>query len=263
MKSVKKTRAKAKRPSEPAARSSINVPKTAELIAETLRRRIVQGELTEGDALPAEAALMKEFGVSRASLREALRILEAESLLEVRRGAGGGPRIRLPRDETVARFVGMLLQLRGATLREMFNARLIIEPPLINQLAKIRTADDVHALRRHVEAERAILGDFKAFGYAAAEFHRLLIRRSGNVVMSLIVGMLDELYLLHLKRFIARARADQLALNTSSFAIHKQIVDMIEARDGDAAEVTWRYHMQQARKIILHELGEETPLSLY
>ena len=261
MKTNRRNTAKKKPPDR--AGGAINVPKTAELIAETLRRRVVQGDLKANDALPSEAELMAEFNVSRASLREALRILEAESLVEVKRGARGGPRIKLPQDESVAKFVGILLQLRGATLRDMFNARLIIEPPLINHLAKIRTADDLKVLQQHVEMEKSILSDFRAFPQAAAEFHRLMVRRADNVVLSLIVGMLDELYLLHLRRFVARARPDQLSLNQSSFAIHRQIVDLIAARDGDAAEVAWRYHMQQARKVILDELGEHTPLSLY
>ncbi|MCC7267276.1 MAG: winged helix-turn-helix transcriptional regulator [Caulobacteraceae bacterium] len=64
----------------------IRVPKAAELIAETLRRRIVLGELKAGDALPPEADMMVEFNVSRASLREAFRVLEAEALIEVKSG---------------------------------------------------------------------------------------------------------------------------------------------------------------------------------
>src|SRR5580704_2051753 len=73
----------------------IRVPKTAELVAAELRRKIVRGELAEGDALPSEAALMADFAVSRPTLREAFRVLESESLISIRRGARGGARVQV------------------------------------------------------------------------------------------------------------------------------------------------------------------------
>jgi DNA-binding FadR family transcriptional regulator len=242
---------------------SIKLPKAAELIAENIRQRIVQGALKSGDALPSEPELMAEFHVSRASLREAFRILEAESLIEVKRGARGGARIRLPRDDTAAKSIGILLQIRGATLREVFEARLIIEPPLIHQLAASRTEEDLEELREHIKYEREHLTDFRAFAVAAAEFHRILMRQAGNITLALFVGMLDELYLRQLTRFIARARPDQVSLNKASLAGHTQLLEMITARDGAAAETIWRYHMQRSRKVILAELGEDTPLAVY
>jgi len=241
----------------------VRVPKAAELIAGSLRRRIAMGELMEGDALSSEADLIVEFAVSRASLREALRILETEGLIEVRRGAHGGARIRLPREDTAAHSMGLLLQIRGATLKDMFDARVIIEPPLIHQLAQVRTDDDLVALREHVAHERAALDDVRAFAAAAAEFHRLMIGRSGNAVLILVAGMLDELYLKHLNQFIASARPDQAQLNREALLNHERLVDLIESQDGPAAETLWRYHMQGARKIILGQLGEKSQLALY
>lgn len=242
---------------------SIRIPKAAELIAETIRQRVVRGELKSGDALPSEPDLMVEFHVSRASLREAFRILEAESLIEVKRGARGGARIRLPRDDTAAKSIGILLQIRGATLKELFDARLIMEPPLINQLAMTRTEADLEELREHVEFERQHINDFRAFGIAAAEFHRILVRQAGNITLSLFVGMLDELYLRQLTRFIARARPDQATLNKAAYNTHLQLVETIASKDGEAAETIWRYHMQRSRKVILSELGEDALISVY
>ncbi|WP_337186294.1 FCD domain-containing protein [Phenylobacterium sp.] len=242
---------------------SIRIPKAAELIAETIRQRVVQGELKEGDALPSEPDLMVEFHVSRASLREAFRILEAESLIEVKRGARGGARIRLPRDDTAAKSIGILLQIRGAPLKELFDARLIIEPPLINQLALTRTEAHLEELQQHLAYEHAHMNDFRAFGIAATEFHRILVRQAGNTTLALFVGMLDELYLRQLNRFIARDRPDQARLNKASFTTHSQLVETIAAKDGEAAEAIWRYHMQRSRRVILAELGEDALISVY
>jgi DNA-binding FadR family transcriptional regulator len=244
--------------------SAIRVPKAAELIAETIRRRLVQGQLQAGDALPSEGELMAEFHVSRASLREAFRVLEAESLIEVKRGAHGGARITLPDVDTAAKSVGVLLQIRGATLKEMFDARMIIEPPLINHLATVRTDADLAELQAHLDYETANLSNWTAFAAAATEFHHLLVRMAGNVTLTLIVGMLDELYLRHLTRFVSRNRPDhQLHLNHSALATHRELIANITARDGASAETTWRYHMQHSRNLILGELGEDTPLAVY
>jgi DNA-binding FadR family transcriptional regulator len=239
------------------------VPKAAELIAETLRRRIVLGELAPGDALPPEAEMMTEFNVSRASLREAFRILEAESLIEVKRGAHGGARIRLPTDEAASKTIGALLQLRGATLEEVLEALLIIEPPLVGALAMRHTDEDLAALRAHVEMERSALDDFPRFAQATTELHRILADRSKNVVLALVLGVLDEIFRRHAPHFVARARPDQRELNVRGLANHTALVDMIAARNGPAAEAVWRQHMQTVKAVILSELGGATVLDLY
>src|SRR5436309_3200194 len=82
----------------------VRVPKSAELVAQALRMRIVRGHLQEGDGLPPENVLMQQFGVSRPTLREAFRILESEQLITIHRGARGGGRVHAPGDDAVARY---------------------------------------------------------------------------------------------------------------------------------------------------------------
>src|SRR5438094_705925 len=84
--------------------------RSAVLVAGHIRGQIVRGELEEDDALPSEAALMQRFKISRPTLREAFRILESEGLIDVRRGARGGARVRVPDHDVVARYAGLVLQ---------------------------------------------------------------------------------------------------------------------------------------------------------
>src|SRR5579859_1399256 len=86
---------------------NVRVPKTAELVATHIRRQIVLGQLSQGDALPSETALMLEFNISRPTLREAFRILESEGLITVRRGARGGARVQEPSSEVAARYAAL------------------------------------------------------------------------------------------------------------------------------------------------------------
>lgn len=241
----------------------MRIPKAAELIADVIRRQIACGDLLEGDPLPAEARLMEQFNVSRPTLREAFRILEAEGLIRVRRGAGGGARICMPEAETAARSFGFLLQVRQATLAEVLEARTFIEPPLAGRLARIRTEDDIAALKAHIAHERSSLTDFATFGLATAVIHEILIQRAGNVAAALMVGMLDDIFRRHVAQFVARARPDQLALNRMALANHERMVERVEAGDAVGAEQAWREHMTQLHEIIIAELGETSVIDLY
>src|SRR5580658_4318281 len=99
----------------PAIGSQVRVPKMGELVASSLRRQIVRGDLAEGDALPSESELMQQFGVSRPTLREAFRVLESESLISVRRGAHGGAVVHVPNGDVAARYAALVLEHRGGT----------------------------------------------------------------------------------------------------------------------------------------------------
>ncbi|HEV7851078.1 MAG TPA: GntR family transcriptional regulator, partial [Mycobacterium sp.] len=123
-----------------AASGAVRSPKTAELVARTLRRMVVEGQLKDGDFLPHEAELITHFQVSRPTLREAVRVLESERLVEVRRGSRTGAKVRVPGAEIVARPAGLLLALSGATLADVMTARIAIEPAAAKLLAEDGTA---------------------------------------------------------------------------------------------------------------------------
>ena len=117
----------------------VRAPKTAEIIADQLRSSIVRGVLKDGDALPTEVELVKQFGVSRPTLREAFRILESESLIVVRRGSRGGVLVSAPETSVAARDFGLLLQMSGTTLADVYAARTIFEPAAAEMLASCAT----------------------------------------------------------------------------------------------------------------------------
>jgi DNA-binding FadR family transcriptional regulator len=130
---------------------AVRSPKTAELVAQTLRKMIVDGQLTDGDFLPYEADLMTHFQVSRPTLREAVRVLESDRLVEVRRGSRTGARVRVPGPEIVARPAALLLALSGTTLGDVMTARIGIEPYAARLLAEEGTKGAHDELRQLVE----------------------------------------------------------------------------------------------------------------
>ena len=101
----------------------MRVPKMADMIADHIRNRILDGELKEGDSLPSEAQLLEGFGVSRPTLREAFRVLETEKLISVSRGSRKGATVHAPTIDIVSRYMTCLLYTspspRDATLSRM------------------------------------------------------------------------------------------------------------------------------------------------
>ncbi len=233
------------------ASGAVRSPKTAELVARTLRRMIVDGRLTEGDFLPHEAELMTHFGISRPTLREAVRVLESERLVEVRRGSRTGARVRLPGPEIVARPAGLLLELSGATLADVLNARVVIEPSAAKLLAEQGTEEAHNELARLVsEMPRALAaGDLAR---ASAHLHRRMVELSGNVTLGVVAGMLDEISVRHVSAAMVgahntmpKAKADALLKS------YGRLVDLVKARDGLAAEAHWRRHMENSAAELL------------
>ena len=228
------------------------LPKMAELIANQLRRQIVRGDLAEGEMLPSEAELLAQFNVSRPTLREALRVLEAESLVTVRRGAHGGARVHAPNIHVAARYAGLVLEHRGATLADVYEARILVEPPIVGLLAGRRTDDDVERLR-------AALAEHDATAHAPTvairthtAFHALLVELTGNETLRVLTGMIQQL--------IDRANLDWVESKVATpeqtgmslgLRAHHRVVDLIEAGMESGAEEVWRKHLTEARDYLL------------
>ncbi len=233
----------------------VRVPKTAELVANRLRRQIVTGQLHEGDSLPPEAELVEQFGVSRPTLREAFRILESESLISVTRGSRGGARVHLPDLRVAARRAGLLLQVRGVTLEDVQEARLVIEPPCARMLAEKRDRDGLRRLRALIEEERATIDDYHAFAELSTRFHELLVELGGNQTLSLLVALLHDIIEMHAESSMERAtqenEATALARRRRAVRSHEKLVALVEAGDGAKAESHWRDHIEVASKLLL------------
>src|SRR5258707_11535091 len=110
--------------------SPIFVPKTSDVLASELRKQILGGALAPGKALPAERDLVTQTGLSRGSVREALRILEAEGLLTTPPGRLGGSVAPPPGDESLAKYISLFVQGRGITLLSLLQTREAVEPSL-------------------------------------------------------------------------------------------------------------------------------------
>lgn len=157
------------------------------MIREALRRGLVPG-----DRLASEATLMSYFGVSRGSLREALRVLAFLGGIEIRPGPGGGPRIAMPQPHVVGSSLAMALQFRGATLRTLVEARAAMEPSIAALAALRRKDDDLAALESCVQRTEAEVGSDELVR-PNHRFSELLAAAAGNEALTLLVAAMTSM----------------------------------------------------------------------
>lgn len=226
----------------------VRVPKTAELVARELRRRIIRGELKEGDNLPPESALIEEFGISRPTMREAFRILETERLISVSRGSRGGATVHQPDVDVVARYAGLFLQARNTTLGDVYEARMLVEPPAARLLAERRPRRVIEQLKSLISDIEGRIEDREAYSHHAAEFHRLVIEGSGNETLNLLGQMMHHIWEAHLLNAVGTRYEVRLA--RQGVESEKRLLELVEAGDGAGAEEHLRNHLETSRKIL-------------
>jgi len=243
-------------------RQPIQIPKAAVVVAGHLRRGIIRGEFALDDALPNETELMALYDVSRPVVREALRILESEGLISVKRGAGGGARVRRPDIGVAARHTALLLQLEGTTLQDLFEARSILEPAAVGRLARERPPEAIRRLREQHEQELAILTDTTRYPVHAALFHEEIIELAGNKTLAILSRLLLEIVETHNRATFEAldTEAEAIARNASEW--HGGLIELIEAGDVEGAVDHWRRHLDGAAEVALRHLGPTTVVDL-
>ena len=227
--------------------SKVRLPKAGELVARNLRNRIIRGEIPEGAMLPPEQEMVHQFGVSRPTLREAIRILESEQLLEITRGLKGGAKVLRPNVDVAARYFGFLLQSNGVQLSDVFRTQVMIEPAAVRYLAREHRPETVAKLRECLQQEEEAQ-DATERALAIAQFHRLIVEETRNTTLILLVSMLSSI----LDRYFVAVAAvygqyvDAAADTAKAKNSRKRLVDLIEKGDEDKAAYLWRNFLQEA-----------------
>jgi DNA-binding FadR family transcriptional regulator len=248
---------------------AVKSQRAAELVADRIRAAIIRGDVGQGDSLSTEAELTRAFSVSRPTLREAMRILEADDLIEINRGPRGGAKVKeVASSDFVARAVGQTLQVQKTTLRDVYEARCAIEPAAarLAALSGQRVAA-AQALRDRIAEEYAALGDVKRLSHAVGNFHRTLLQWSGNKTLALLGEALHDIlerHLLLIDLNIARWELPerQRARQLDAFGTEEKLADLIERGDGEAAESLWRTLLTQSASYWLQGPLENATLEI-
>lgn len=237
--------------------------RVAETVAAELRRRILRGDFADG-ALPKQDQLREEYGISHPSLREALRILETEGLVVVRRGNVGGAMVQQPGEARFGYTLGLALQSTGTRAHELATAVATLEPVCARLCAENskRAKEIVPRLRAILDSSREEedVAEGVPFTRAARTFHSAIVDLCGNEPTKMIVGGLvalwdaqEEAWAQHLTEEGEYPGHDR---RIATINAHNKLLDLIEDGDGLGAEDFSRRHIRSTQKVILSRIED-------
>jgi GntR family transcriptional repressor for pyruvate dehydrogenase complex len=223
----------------PAGRDRRHAP-AFQVIVEKLRDEIIQGRRAAGDRLPPEQVLADQFYISRTGIREALRVLESQGLVEIRHGYGGGVFVREAGLDPVLGALDTTLRLGKFDVSELYQARLALEPGLAALAAERAAGDFMRRLEENVQAAHGLIDrGMDAFGLNL-EFHTILAEGAGNRVLGLFMRSVVEL----LER-IDREYPTNRAVSRQAVDDHESLIEALRAGDGAAASTKMTLHLEQ------------------
>ncbi|MFF2297893.1 FadR/GntR family transcriptional regulator [Arthrobacter sp. NPDC058127] len=217
----------------------VSVSRISEVIVDQLKLLIRSGQLSLGDRLPSERDLCQRYGVSRATVREALRVLEANGLVVIKVGVHGGTFITSPSTERLGEGLADLLYLATATAADVTEARKIIELGILPLAVQRATEEDIAELQVMLDhAEEALVDGTYSMELSSA-FHVRIAGCTHNPSIEMLVHSFQGPMLMSL----AQARHVAPYMGPRGVKEHRALVDAIAARDIDAAEAVMSEHL--------------------
>ncbi|HAF09128.1 MAG TPA: hypothetical protein DCK98_03480 [Chloroflexi bacterium] len=211
-------------------------------IVSQIERAIFDGELKTGDRLESERELAERFGVSRITVRDALRVLEARGLVHVKVGASGGAFVSETNVDQVAESISTMILLRRMTLSGVAEARTVVETATCEFAAERADPAAIERIEREVERGRSVVREQAPHTEASMDFHVAVAEAAKNELLSATVVAYRDLLVqtLHDMRDVRSAKATQKA--------HEQILDAIRSHDPEAARRLMLAHLQDFEK---------------
>lgn len=237
----------------------IDAPQAADVLADRLRQRVLDGTLVEGDVLPSERALMVDTQLGRATVREALRILEVEALITPRLGRYGGWTVRRPDRTVVSRSIDGFIRGTGIRFADLLATREAIEPSCAALAAENRTDEDLVALERDGERLKASIRDLPAYLRINVDWHLAVVTATHNELLIAIMSALADA--IHGGTDIERFNS--LKVRRAAIADHDAVVAAIRDRDPDAARRRMHRHVHAFREqVTKHTSRQRTSSTL-
>lgn len=236
----------------PARFAPIRSARAFEEIAQQIRDELAAGRLKVGSRLPSERSLSEQFGVSRNTLREALRSLEHAGLVRLQKGATGGAFITEGSGEAITTGLMDLYHVGAIRPAALTEARIWLESIVVREACRRATAADVEELNRNIaETENAAReGDFASRVALNVEFHRILARITGNPIIVIVMnGVLDVL-----SHFVGK-----IGEYPNSFVLpsRRRFMKHFVARDADAAVAEMEASLKRLQRYYLSRVEPE------
>jgi DNA-binding FadR family transcriptional regulator len=238
-------------PAEPGLFNRVSVGRISEIIVEQIRLLMRQGQLKPGDRLPPERDLCERFGVSRVTVREALRMLESSGLVEIRVGARGGAFVTAPSSDRVGEGLADLLTLSVISAPDVTEVRKILEAGIVPLVCERATEEDLADLEAICQRSEAALaaGDYSMD--MSLEFHIRVAQATHNPAIVMLIESFRGPILMSLQQ-AHEAAPEMGGLGTRE---HEQFIEAVRRRDVDTASKIMREHLERTA----HRLAAEGP----
>lgn len=210
-------------------------------ILEKIKRLIATGAVTPGEKFPPERELAKEFGVNRASLRQAMKVLEIMGVLTPR--VGDGTYLSSSAELTLKEPLDFLVLLDDLSHHELFETRMIVEPELAARAAQRATAEDLIGLRKAIIAMEHCRTNQERLD-ADIAFHECIFRASGNRICHLVFRVIHRNLLTSMSQLSRRVPLDR------PLTYHKRIYEAIQNRDSDGARRQMLDHITDTKVLL-------------
>lgn len=217
----------------------IVVPKTSDVLASELRRQILTGVLPPGASLPAERDLVTQTGLSRGSVRDALRILEVENLVITRPGRYGGSVANKPDAESLKRSISIFVHGRGITLLSLLQTREAVEPALASLAAKNRSDVELQHLIDVTERVESAFMNTPQFLRENVEWHLAIAAASHNELLRAFMHSISNM----VYKATAMENFATESVRKQVTHAHRRILEAIVAQDASLAERRMALHL--------------------
>ncbi len=224
----------------------VSVERVSQVIVDQIKMLMREGKLANGDRLPSERDLCQRFGVSRVTVREALRVLEANGLVEIRVGARGGAFVASPTKERLGEGLADLMALAPLTPADVTEARSVIEVGILPLVVERATDEDIAGLRRLVEEGYDALRRDAYTMTLSASFHVAVAACAHNPAIETLVQSFHRPMLLSLRQ----AQIVAPAMGRRGTEEHAALVDAIEQRDVAAATAVMTTHLDRTASLV-------------
>jgi DNA-binding FadR family transcriptional regulator len=222
----------------------ITVARASSAIADQIRTAIVTGKLTAGERLSPERELAEQFGVSRVTVRDALRSLEAMGLIEVRVGARGGAFVTVPTGSRVAQAMSDMMMMSVVSPEDVVESRLIVELGTVTLACARATDEDIEALRDLAERGEKALAAGTYTREVSWEFHSLVAAAAHNGAVEGLTQSFRSTLSMHPVRAREGAKA-----HAATVQEHARILAALEARDAATARHEMAQHLLRGTKV--------------
>lgn len=235
--------------------NQVRLVRASEDIVEQIKEAVFSGKLLPGDRLPSERDLVHEFGVSRVTIREAIRTLEASGILRVKVGVNGGAFVAEPSTEHVRESLTMLVKRQKATLQEIAEARRVVEIAIAGMAALRADESDIEAMERALAAYRQAITDNDSGTPPSLEFHAALAKAAKNPVLLPTVESLQ----FAISDALDGAGMPQEAIQ-ANLELHRAILEAVRRRDSVEARRLIETDLDRFDKVLerILEQGEKT-----